>query len=451
MTAIQYQDNGGVLLALLPKGRVEFLDRRARPFIDAVNGGRISAHVIDWNIFVVEDLAVDLDQFHLAAPAIVFLEVTNECNLRCDHCYVSSGVKRRNEMDTEEILGVLDTIAAMGTLQIFLTGGELFMRPDVVEIITHARKQPFFTQVFTNGLLITEEHLKQIPAPTSFNISFDTADPVRTVRGGLDYPKLREVFDMMYAHGHFLRTALSIHRQNQEDALQIFAWCAENGYPRPQWSETHLLGRAVSHPDILMLPGQVERSYEIYQQCMDMYSETPHPESDPALPQDRSGVSDDPDSEFYAVDTVRFAVRLEKATRREKCGRSVAYINASGDVFPCTNCQAARMYKAGNVRDTSFQEIWENGFSKWRTISFDDWHECASCPVQQAGVDCQFRCPPLSRTTTGNDSSCSASPYMKDFMLRTHAYWETRREEGATLSLMPPPPRRRVNIPVTAV
>ncbi len=433
---IQYQENGDVLLAMFPPGRVEFLDARIKPVIDAANAGRIRAEALDWGQFVVNDPVFDLDGFHLRAPAIVFVEVTNGCNLRCKHCYVSSGPTRPNEMTTREVFGLLDDLADMGVLQIFLTGGEPFTRPDVVELITHARSKAFFTQVFTNGLLITEDHLRRIPAPTSFNISFDTADPVRTVRGGLDYPKLREVFALMHKHGHVLRTSLSVHRNNIEDTKQIFEWCAQHGYPRPQWAETHLLGRARSHTDILMLPNQVEQNVEVYRECMDLYFEAPEEPKKadgPQAMQERR-----PKPAIYTVDTVKFTVRLEQATRQEKCARSVAYVNASGDVFPCTNCQSGRMYRAGNIRETPLRDIWEHGFDEFRKITFSDYKDCATCPVNAAGIPCQFRCPPLSRNMTGDELGCAASDYMKAFMLRTHEYWKQREAEGLRFSMAHP-------------
>ena len=102
-------------------------------------------------------------------------------------------------MTTERIIGLLDEFAEAGVLQVFLTGGEIFAHSDAIQIINHARTKPFSTQIFTNGLLITEEKLASIHSGTSFFISFDTADPDRTVRGKMDFPKLRQAFEWMKA------------------------------------------------------------------------------------------------------------------------------------------------------------------------------------------------------------------------------------------------------------
>src|SRR5206468_1496550 len=221
---------------------------------------------------LIRDPLVEMEGFHLSAPVNAFLEITNRCNLRCKHCYVSSGIARPDEMPTDQILRTLDDLEEMGTLGVFLTGGEVFSHRDAVKIIRHAKSKPYAVDIFTNGLLITEEKLAQLPPGTSFAISFDTADPERTVRGGMDYPKLRRCFEMMAKYGHVVRTAVSAHRNNVQDILGIFQWCLDNGYPRPQWLETHPLGRALLHPDILLQPEQVDEVFDVYKRSMELYA-----------------------------------------------------------------------------------------------------------------------------------------------------------------------------------
>ncbi|HLZ69104.1 MAG TPA: radical SAM protein [Dehalococcoidia bacterium] len=426
---IPFQYNAGQILAVLPRGEVQFLRVEARPLIDAVNAGNVPPLQADFSAFLVRDPLVEMNDFHLSAPANVFLEITNRCNLRCKHCYAWSGVARANEMPTEQILRVLDDLDEMGTLGIFLTGGEVFSHRDAVQIIQHAKTKAFAVDIFTNGLLITEEKLAQLPRGTSFAISFDTADPERTVRGGMDFPKLRRCFEWMAKYGHVVRTAISVHRNNIHDALDIYRWCLENGYPRPQWLETHPLGRALLHPDILLQPEQVDEVFAVYKQCMELYA-TPADAQAVIGPSDRKGMLN--------VDTVRFTVELERATGQEKCARSVAYINAAGEVYPCTNCQSAVMYRGGNLRERSFKEIWDTGFRDFRTIHFSDFKDCNTCPVAAADVWCQFRCPPVAMNLTRNPLGCGATEYMKLFMLKAHRYWQEFQRSGKKLALNAP-------------
>jgi radical SAM protein with 4Fe4S-binding SPASM domain len=427
---IPFQANDFGVVAVLPSGQVDFFDPAVIPMIEAVNAGQMEFRPELFTSNVI-DPVVDLSGFHLAAPAIAFVEVTNLCNLRCKHCYVSSGYKRPDEMATDLILRTLDELAAAGVLQIFLTGGELFAHRDAVRIISHARSKPFITQIFTNGLLITEEKLAQLPPGTSFNISFDTADPERTIRGGMDFPKLRACFESMKKHGHIFRTALSVHRTNIHDALEIFEWCAENGYPRPQWLETHPLGRALLHPDILLQPEQVDEVFEVYKKCMDVFTPVPEDAPLPSTGREKSAA-------IKSMDLIKFAARLEMASGQEKCARSTAYVNAAGDVYPCSNCQSAQMFRGGNLKEQSFKEIWEEGFDAFRSITFEQYEVCHQCPVAQANVWCQFRCPPLAMNVSQDILGCGATEYLRLFMVKAHQYWEQRRRDGTRLSLVAP-------------
>ncbi|MGW0911395.1 radical SAM/SPASM domain-containing protein [Streptomyces sp. NPDC002784] len=433
MRKIPFQVNEGGLVALLPNGHVEFLADSARPLILRHNAGRpVSA--AELMTHTLSDPLVTLDRFHLSAPAIAFVETTNLCNLRCKHCYADSALKRPDEMSTPRIKALLDEFAELGVLQVFLTGGEIFSHRDAVEIIRYARTKPFSTQIFTNGLLITEERLAAIPPGQSFFISFDTADPERTVRGRMDFPKLQNAFEMMRRHGHVFRTAISVHRNNIQDAEEIFEWCAERGYPRPQWLETHPVGRALLHPDMLLRPEDVDEVFEVYRRCMERYSSGPDIEPENAAGTAPGGRAAD---EIRGVDTIQFCQRLERAVGQEKCGRSVVYVNSRGDVYPCSNCMSGQLHRAGNLAERSFADIWETGFDAFRDIRFSDHTVCGSCPVAAEDLWCQFRCPPLARNLTGDPTGCGATEYLQEFMLRAGRYWRERKRRDVRLTLTP--------------
>jgi len=424
---ITYQENIGGIITILPDGRVEFLHNAVKDLLDKINLGQIDKTSVNFDEYIILNPFINLEEFHLSAPLIAFIETTNLCNLRCKHCYASSAYKRPNEIDTKGILKLIDELDEMGVLQVFLSGGEVFAHPDAVELIQHAMSKRFYTQVFTNGLLITEEKLKAIPAGCSFFISFDTASPERTIRGKMDFPKLRQKFEWMKKYGHAFRTAISVHRYNIQDALEIFEWCVENDYPRPQWLETHPVGRALIHPDILLQPEQIEEVFEVYKACMETYTQSKEDIVD-------NNIS--AKNKTYSLDTVKLCQRLEAATGTEKCGRSITYINSAGDVYPCSNCMSAELFKAGNIRDKSFKEIWDTGFSEIRNIKFKDYNVCISCPVNKEDIWCQFRCPPLSYNNNGgNIKGCGATEYLKLFMLKSSAYWRDREKQGKKLVL----------------
>jgi len=64
---------------------------------------------------------------------------------------------RRDELTREEHFRILDEIASAGCLWLLYTGGEIFARPDFLEIYEYAKRKGFLVTLFTNGTLVTPE------------------------------------------------------------------------------------------------------------------------------------------------------------------------------------------------------------------------------------------------------------------------------------------------------
>jgi radical SAM protein with 4Fe4S-binding SPASM domain len=97
--------------------------------------------------------------FGQRAPVEVSIEVTRRCPLDCLHCYnnlpMGDRTARAHELTFEEHRRLLEELAEAGCLWILYTGGEIFARPDFLNIYTEAKKRGFLITLFTNGTLIT--------------------------------------------------------------------------------------------------------------------------------------------------------------------------------------------------------------------------------------------------------------------------------------------------------
>ena len=84
-------------------------------------------------------------------------ELTYRCNERCTHCYLdvfAPNAKVPGELTTDECFRVVDELAAEGVLHLTLTGGEVFTRRDFFDIARYARQKRFLLRLFTNGILV---------------------------------------------------------------------------------------------------------------------------------------------------------------------------------------------------------------------------------------------------------------------------------------------------------
>ena len=79
------------------------------------------------------------------------LYLTNACNLRCPHCYMSAGTVLEDELSKEEVELLLMEFASHGGNRLVLSGGEVCMRKDLIEIVKCAKKHNLNTSILTNG------------------------------------------------------------------------------------------------------------------------------------------------------------------------------------------------------------------------------------------------------------------------------------------------------------
>jgi len=107
-------------------------------------------------------------------PLSASIELTRRCNLRCVHCYnnlpLGHGPARRAELTLEEHCRILDEITAAGCLWLLFTGGEILVRPDLLDIYTYARRKGLLIALFTNGTLVTPAMADFLAAHRPFSI-----------------------------------------------------------------------------------------------------------------------------------------------------------------------------------------------------------------------------------------------------------------------------------------
>lgn len=120
----------------------------------------------------------------------ITLRVTKACNLRCLHCYSISGEKLKHELSFEEIKNIIDQSKALGALRIFFTGGEPFMRADILKILKYADDNNFAIYISTNGTLLNKKiarSLNSLRHLRTLQISIDglekTHDIIRNKKG----------------------------------------------------------------------------------------------------------------------------------------------------------------------------------------------------------------------------------------------------------------------------
>lgn len=306
----------------------------------------------------------------LDAPICLTWELTYACNLACVHCLSSSGRRDPRELTTDQVMALVDEMAAMQIFYVNIGGGEPMIRPDFYEIVDHATSSGVGVKFSTNGSRIDRAGAERLAAMdyTDIQISIDGADEATNdaVRGIGSFATARAAMDNL-AEAGFGRFKISVvmtrHNIAQLDAFEALAarYGAElrltrlrpAGRGADSWSELH---------------PHHEQQVELYHWLLD-----------------RPGVLTG-DSFFHLN-----ALGDENLPGLNLCGagRVVCLIDPVGDVYACPFVLHDD-FKAGNVTETGgFAGVWRH------SGLFTDLREpqsagaCASCGQFDA---CQGGC-----------------------------------------------------------
>jgi Fe-coproporphyrin III synthase len=103
--------------------------------------------------------------YKLGRPSDVIWNITNRCNLRCDHCYMGAdGHALPDQLSDEEAIDLVHQMGEAGVPVIFLSGGEPMVRPNFWEILETARGLGIRVTVSTNATLIDRNVAKRLKA-----------------------------------------------------------------------------------------------------------------------------------------------------------------------------------------------------------------------------------------------------------------------------------------------
>ena len=305
----------------------------------------------------------------LGIPLGVQVDLTYRCNERCVHCYLDHD--DHGELTLAEISGLLDQLAEAGVFFLTISGGEIFLRPDLFDILAHARRLLFAVKIKTNAILIRQEQARRLADLNLDGVQIsvysdkpEVHDGITLVRGSLE--RSLAAARLLRAAGVKVTFANVLMRQNAGDYLAVKALAEEMGAGfnvdptiTPMMDgDRSILALNIAHSNL----EQVFRDTDV----VDDVNEFCAP----------------PEGPFDAKD----------AFDRIPCsaGHSSCYISPYGDVYPCVQFPLP----SGNIRTTKFIDIWKESpqLAEVRSISLADLHGCSSCSNQPG---CS-RCPGLA-------------------------------------------------------
>src|SRR5215203_5302386 len=118
-----------------------------------------------FGIVLLRDLAAKrmVEPMTHPPPLGLLAELTHRCPLACPYCSNPLELERRSgELDTATWMRVFEEAAALGVLQLHLSGGEPASRSDLVELVRGAARSGLYTNLITSGIGLDERRLETL-------------------------------------------------------------------------------------------------------------------------------------------------------------------------------------------------------------------------------------------------------------------------------------------------
>lgn len=338
-------------------------------------------------------------------------EVTRRCNLRCVHCRSSSELEIEDHPDFpfSEATRLLDDISSYAQPVIVLSGGEPLLRPDVFEIAAYGTGKGLRMCLATNGTLVTEEICARIKATgiRMVSLSLDGAtaevhDKFRSQPGA--FSGTIAAAELFRRHDIPFLINSSFTRRNQEEIPKIYRLAKEMG--------------ATAWYMFMIVP--TGRGQEIMEELipMDEYEELLEWHYQMEKQEEDLLVRPTCAPHYYRIVLQKAKEEKEKFKRRSLkfstggakgclAGQLICLIDVDGNVLPCSYFPKS----AGNVRERSFKEIWEESPLFHELRDFKGYKgSCGQCEYVNVCGGCRARAYAMTGDYLNPEPFCSHRP-----------------------------------------
>ncbi len=344
-------------------------------------------------------------------PKWLAWEITRRCNLKCVHCRSSSELEAKGHPDFSlaEAKRVIDDIVSYAKPVMVLSGGEPLLRADLFEIARYGSDQGLRMCLATNGTLVTEDICGKIKAAgirmVSLSLDGSTAavhDDFRCQPGA--FAGTINAARLFKQHGIAFLINSSFTKRNQAEIPKIYRLAKELGATAWYMFMIVPTGRGEEIMDELISPADYEKLLE-WHYAMEkeehelLVRPTCAPNYYRVVLQKAKEQGDD-----FQRRTLQFSTGGSKGCL---AGQLISLIDVDGNVLPCSYFPMA----AGNIREKSFKEIWEQSKLFQDLRNFKAYKgRCGSCEYVNVCGGCRARAYAVTGDYMAEEPFCTYVP-----------------------------------------
>jgi pyrroloquinoline quinone biosynthesis protein E len=332
----------------------------------------------------------------LHAPLGLLAELTHRCPLACPYCSNPLHLEdRADEIDAATWARVFEQAAAMGVLQVHLSGGEPASRRDLEQITASASAAGLYTNLITSSIGVNAQRLQRLAEAGLDHVQLSIqdseakgADHIAGYEGA--FVRKKALCADVVRLGLALTVNAVIHRANIEHVTDMVALAAELGAGRVEVAHTQYYGWALRNRAALMpTRAQTDRALAEVERIRPLY--------------EGRLVIDMVVPDYYA--------RNPKPCLGGWGTRSLN-VTPSGRVLPCHAAETIPGLEFWSVRDHALADIWINA-PAFRAFRGTDWMQepCRSCALREVDFGgCRCQALAIAGDAAATDPVCELSP-----------------------------------------
>lgn len=332
----------------------------------------------------------------MSKPLWLLAELTYRCPLQCPYCSNPLEIAQyKDELTTEQWLGVLQQARRMGAAQLGFSGGEPLVRTDLEILIAEARRLGYYSNLITSGVGMDEARVAAFKAAglDHIQISFQASDEDLNnyLGGSASFEHKYAMARVVKQYDYPMVLNIVLHRQNIDQIEDIIKMTIDLKADYVELASTQYYGWSkLNAAALLPTREQLARAERIAHEYQDR---------------------------LKGRMKILYVVPDYYETRPKACmngwGSVFLTIAPDGSALPCHAARQLPGFSFPNVKTQSIESIWNDSeaFNRFRG---DAWMQepCRSCP--EKGKDfggCRCQAFMLTGDATNADPVCDKSTH----------------------------------------
>jgi len=352
-------------------------------------------------------------------PKSVSISITGACNLRCKYCFYNNEMEQLRDLKTDQWLVFFKTLAELSVMDVSLTGGEVFTRKDLFELIDGVIANRMRYNLLSNGTLVDAQVIERLSQGKRrqrldyIQISIDGASAaVHNLSRPDSFDGALRGLKLLLKHHFPVAVRVTINKHNLQDLDKIAAMLLDElALPAFGCNEAMPIGSGCRSDQEVSLSQQEKlEAMRIMKRLAQRYP-------------GRITASAGPLAKVKMYDEMERA----RAGEEIQLGWQMGYLSACGCIYqkidilqdgsivPC--CMLPEL-KLGNILSDSLLDIWQNhptldALRNRRSVPMAEVKGCQTCEWNEV---CNGSCPGMAHQLTGDFNRANPEDCIRLFL-----------------------------------